>query len=160
MTATSDSSTASSTPTDAAPATAVPSKTMQITWLGEQRYLGVSASGHQLLIDNSPVKIGVSPMEALLGALATCTAYDVVEIMNKRRTPLSTYRIEVEGERAQSDPKRYTRITVRHIAAGAGISEEQLVRAATLSHEKYCSVAASLSSEIVVEARLEDAAAN
>ena len=99
-------------------------------------------------------------MEALLGALATCTAYDVVEVMNKRRTPLSTYRIEVEGERAQDDPKRYTRITVRHIAAGAGVSEAQLVRAATLSHEKYCSVAASLSSEIVVEARLEDAAAN
>lgn len=145
---------------DSASAKAVPNKTMQITWLGEQRYLGVSGSGHQLLIDNSPIKIGVSPMEALLGALATCTAYDVVEIMNKRRTPLSAYRIEVDGERAQSGPKRYTRITVRHIAAGTGVSQEQLARAATLSHEKYCSVAASLSSEIVVEARLEDAAAS
>ena len=44
-------------------------KTLNVTWLGEQRYLGVSESGHQLLIDNSPTKIGVSPMEALLGAL-------------------------------------------------------------------------------------------
>lgn len=125
-----------------------------MTWLGEQRYLGVSESGHQLLIDNSPVKVGVSPMEALLGALATCTAYDVVEIMKKRRTPLASYRIEVEGERADTDPKRYTRITVRHIAAGEGVTAEALSKAAHLSHEKYCSVAASLNSEIVVEAEL------
>ena len=130
-------------------------KTLNVTWLGEQRYLGTSESGHQLLIDNSPVKIGVSPMEALLGALATCTAYDVVEIMKKRRTPLSAYRIEVEGERADTDPKRYTHITVRHIASGEGVSADAVEKAAHLSHEKYCSVAASLNSEITVETRVE-----
>lgn len=133
-------------------------KTLHVTWLGEQRYLGVSESGHQLLIDNSPVKVGVSPMEALLGALATCTAYDVVEIMKKRRTPLASYRIEVEGQRADTDPKRYTHITVRHIAAGAGVTAEALDKAAHLSHEKYCSVAASLSSEISVETQVESPA--
>lgn len=131
---------------------------MHITWLGEQRYLGRNESGQQLLIDNSPVKIGVSPMEALLGALATCTAYDIVEIMQKKRTPLSAYQIEVEGERADSDPKRYTRIVVRHLAAGEGITAESLERAAHLSHEKYCSVAASLNSEIAVETALLGAA--
>ncbi|WP_019010526.1 OsmC family protein [Deinococcus aquatilis] len=129
-------------------------KTLNVTWLGEQRYLGVSESGHQLLIDNSPTKIGVSPMEALLGALATCTAYDVVEIMKKRRTPLSSYRIEVEGERADTDPKRYTTITVRHIASGEGVTEDALSKAAHLSHEKYCSVAASISSDIVLETQI------
>lgn len=129
---------------------------MHITWLGEQRYVGASESGHQILIDNSPLKVGVSPMEALLTALATCTAYDVVEIMQKRRTPLSRYRIEVEGERADTDPKRYTRITVRHIAAGKGITAAALSKAAHLSHEKYCSVAASLNSEMVVETVLDD----
>lgn len=129
-------------------------KTLNVTWLGEQRYLGVSESGHQLLIDNSPTKIGVSPMEALLGALATCTAYDVVEIMKKRRTPLSSYRIEVEGERAETDPKRYTTITVRHIASGEGVTEDALSKAAHLSHEKYCSVAASISSDIVLETQI------
>ena len=134
-------------------------KTLQVTWLGEQRYLGVSASGHQLLIDNSPLKVGVSPMEALLGALATCTAYDVVEVMKKRRTPLSHYRIEVEGLRADTNPKRFTRITVRHIAGGEGLTEDALSKAAHLSHEKYCSVAATLNSEIVVEARVEAAEA-
>ncbi|GGO35538.1 hypothetical protein GCM10008949_38170 [Deinococcus humi] len=140
----------------AAAMTAANTKTLNVTWLGEQRYLGVSASGHQLLIDNSPTKIGVSPMEALLGALATCTAYDVVEVMKKRRTPLASYRIEVEGQRADTDPKRYTHITVRHIAGGEGVTAEALERAAHLSHEKYCSVAASLNSEITVETRVEE----
>ncbi|CAM4406921.1 OsmC family protein [Deinococcus marmoris] len=137
--------------------TSTPKKTLNVTWLGEQRYLGVSESGQQLLIDNSATKIGVSPMEALLGALATCTAYDVVEVMKKRRTPLASYRIEVEGTRADTDPKRYTHITVRHIAGGEGITAEALERAAHLSHEKYCSVASSLNSEISVETRVETA---
>jgi len=131
-------------------------KTLNVTWLGEQRYLGVSGSGHQLLIDNSPVKVGVSPMEALLGALATCTAYDVVEIMKKRRTPLKSYRIEVEGERADTTPARYVRIVVRHIAGGEGVTPDALDRAAHLSHEKYCSVAATLNCEVVLETRVEE----
>ena len=135
--------------------TTTPKKTLNVTWLGEQRYLGVNESGQQLLIDNSATKIGVSPMEALLGALATCTAYDVVEVMKKRRTPLASYRIEVEGTRVDTDPKRYTHITVRHIAGGEGVTAEALERAVHLSHKKYCSVAASLNSEITVETRVE-----
>ena len=107
------------------------------------------------LIDNSETKIGVSPMEALLGALASCTAYDVVGVMNKRRTPLSAYRIEVEGERAEEHPRRYTKITVRHIAGGAGVTRDALEKSVRLSHEKYCSVAASLSAEVHVEVELQ-----
>ncbi|ULH15034.1 OsmC family protein [Deinococcus sp. KNUC1210] len=133
-------------------------KTMHVTWLGEQRYVAQNETGQQIIIDNSPLKLGVGPMEALLSALATCTAYDVVEVMKKRRTPLSQYRVEIEGERAEEHPRRYTTITVRHIASGAGVSEDSLAKAAHLSHEKYCSVAASLNSEIVVETVLESAA--
>lgn len=129
-------------------------KTLDVTWLGEQRYVGISESGHQLLIDNSQTKVGVSPMEALLGAVATCMAYDIVEIMKKRRTPLENYRMTVEGERADETPARYTQIVVRHVVKGDGITAESLQRAAQLSHEKYCSVAASLNCEILVETEL------
>lgn len=130
-------------------------KKMVVHHLGEQRYVGFNEGGQQLLIDNSETKIGVSPMEALLGALATCTAYDVVGVMNKRRTPLSSYRIEVEGERAEEHPRRFTSIKVKHIAGGAGVTKDALEKAVRLSHEKYCSVAASLSAEIHVEAELQ-----
>ena len=134
-------------------------KTMHVTWLGEQRYAAQNETGQTLIIDNSELKLGVGPMEALLAALATCTAYDVVEVMKKRRTPLSRYRIEIEGERAEEHPRRYTTITVRHVAAGEGVSADSLSKAAQLSHEKYCSVAASLSSQILVQTRLEAAQA-
>ncbi len=134
-------------------------KRMTVHHLGDQRYVGFNDGGQQILIDNSAIKVGPSPMEALLAALATCTAYDVVEIMKKRKTPLSSYRVEVEGERAEEHPKRYTRITVRHIGVGEGVTQEAFERAAHLSHEKYCSVAASLNSEIVLDARLETAEA-
>lgn len=131
-------------------------KRMTIHHLGEQRYVGFNEGGQQLLIDNSPIKTGPSPMEALLAALATCTAYDIVQIMNKRKTPLSTYRVDVEGERADEHPRRYTRIKVRHVAGGEGVTLDALQKAAHLSHEKYCSVAATLNADIDVEVELTE----
>ncbi|ADV67981.1 OsmC family protein [Deinococcus maricopensis] len=133
-------------------------KRLTVHHLGDQRYVGFNETGQQLLIDNSDVKVGVSPMEALLGAVATCTAYDIVEIMKKRKTPLSTYRIEIEGDRAEEHPKRYTHIIVRHIAGGAGVTRDALEKAAHLSHEKYCSAAASVNAEITLQVELVETA--
>lgn len=106
---------------------------------------------------DSPPSVGLGPMEALLAALGACTAVDVQDIMRKRRTPLSSYRLEIIGERTDNTPKRYTRITVCHIGSGDGVTPEQLEKAAHLSHEKYCSVASSLRQDIqwVIEAQVE-----
>jgi len=79
----------------------------------------------------------------------------VVSILEKRRTSVESYRIELEGEQAEAHPRRFTRILVRHVVSGEGITEESLERAVSLSHEKYCPVANSLNSEIEVEAVLE-----
>ena len=79
----------------------------------------------------------------------------MVSILAKQRTPVESYRIELEGERAEEHPRRYTRIRVRHIVSGEGIMQKSLERAVKLSHEKYCSVAASLNSEIESEAILK-----
>lgn len=125
---------------------------MNIEHLGGQRYVGHNAAGDQILIDAESPAIGVRPMQALLAALGTCTAFDVVEILAKRRTPVQTYRIELEGTRAEEHPRRYTHIKVRHIVSGEGITQESLEKAVNLSHEKYCSVAASLNAEIEAEA--------
>lgn len=131
-------------------------KKMEIQYLGDQRYAGRNEAGDQILIDGSEdTTVGVRPMEALLAALGTCTAFDVVSILAKRRTPVASYRIELEGERADEHPRRYTKIRVRHVVGGEGITQESLERAVNLSHEKYCSVAATIDSEIVSEAVLE-----
>ncbi len=94
-------------------------------------------------------------MEALLAALGTCTAFDVVSILAKRRTPAESYRIELEGERAEEHPRRYTRIWVRHLVSGEGITPESLERAVGLSHEKYCSVSNSLRGDITFTTEYE-----
>jgi putative redox protein len=68
---------------------------------------------------------------------------------------VESYRVELEGERAEEHPRRYTRIRARRVVSGEGITPESLRRAVSLSHEKYCSVAATLNSEIEYEAVLE-----
>jgi putative redox protein len=128
---------------------------MTIDYLGGKRYVGHNEGGDQIIVDGEDIALSVRPMEALLAALGTCTAFDVVSILAKRRTPVQSYRIELEGERAEEHPRRYIRIRVRHIVSGEGITQESLERAVTLSHEKYCSVAASLNSEIESESILE-----
>ena len=101
---------------------------------------------HTAPLDSDPASVGLGPMEALLAALGSCTAVDVQDIMKKKRTPLSTYRIELEGIRADTIPQRYTKIIMRHIASG--ISQDALEKAVRLSFEKYCSVASSLRQDI------------
>lgn len=128
---------------------------MNIEHLGGQRYIGHNAAGDQILIDAESPAIGVRPMEALLAALGTCTAFDVVEILAKRRTPVQSYRIELEGTRAEEHPRRYTHIKVRHVVSGEGITQKSFEKAVNFSHEKYCSVAASLNAEVESEAVLE-----
>jgi putative redox protein len=107
-----------------------------IQHLGGARYVGRNEAGDQIIIDGEDIALGVRPMEALLASLGICTAFDVVEILSKRRTPVQSYRIELEGERAEEHPRRYTRIRVRHFVGGEGITPESLQRAISLSHDK------------------------
>jgi putative redox protein len=124
---------------------------------GGRRYLGSNANGDRVILDGGEISLGMKPTEALLVALGGCTAVDVVEILTKRRTPPESYRIELEGDRAEEHPRRFTRIRVRHIVRGEGITRASLERAIELSHEKYCSVSATLNAEIEHQAVLEGA---
>ncbi|MGQ9735255.1 MAG: OsmC family protein [Thermaceae bacterium] len=119
------------------------------------RFMGMNENGDKVMIDGDQPPTGPRPMELLLMALGACTAYDVVDIMNKKKQPLARYRVEVEGIRAETHPKRYTHITVRHIGAGPNVTEEALRRAVELSHTKYCSVSANLNAEITTEVVVE-----
>ncbi|WP_018467344.1 OsmC family protein [Calidithermus timidus] len=119
------------------------------------RFLGINEQGDKVMIDGDQPASGMRPMELLLAAVAACTAYDVVDIMNKKRQPLARYRVEAVGERAEEHPKRYTHIVITHYGAGPNVTQEALLRAAQLSHEKYCSVSASLNVPVEVRAVVE-----
>ncbi len=127
---------------------------MNIDWKGEHRFDTARPGGPVARFDGSGAT-GQSPVDAVLSALATCAAVDVVDILAKRRTPIETLNVEVVGERVETIPRRYSHITLKFRITGTGIERDQALRAIELSVTKYCSVRGSLLAEIVVDWELE-----
>ena len=116
-----------------------------IKFAGDDLFVGITPSGHAQAIEtNSTRHAAATPMELLLVALGSCTGVDVISILQKKRQHVSDYRIEVSGERREDHPRAYTRLFVKHIVRGRGVSEQAVARAIELSDKKYCSVAATL----------------
>lgn len=117
--------------------------------LDGKRFLGRTPDGQQLMIDGEDyAKTGMNPMEILLNAVGACAAFDVVEMIKKRRLDLVSYRVELEGERADGVPAFYTAITAVHHIDAPGLKQEMADRFVDLAMNKYCSVASSLTAEI------------
>jgi putative redox protein len=128
-------------------------------WVDGRMFVGESGSGHSVVMDGAPESggrnAGIRPMEMLLIGLAGCTAFDVVHILEKGRESLTRCTVEVDAERAETDPKVFTRIHLRFHVAGVGLAPAKVERAVQLSAEKYCSASimlgktAEISHEIV-----------
>src|ERR1043165_1194859 len=116
-----------------------------IRFTGEDLFVGFSPSGHAQTIETDTTRgSAASPMELLLLALGGCTGVDVISILKKKRQQVTGYRIEVHGDRREESPRAYTKLYVKHIVTGRGISEQAVARAIELSDQKYCSVAATV----------------
>jgi len=123
-----------------------------IHFAGNDFFVGVTPSGHAQAIETDSARASAAtPMELLLIALGSCTGVDVISILKKKRQHVTDYRIEVSGDRREDYPRSYTRMYVKHIVHGRGVSEAAVASAIELSDTKYCSVAATLrgSAEIV-----------
>jgi len=123
-----------------------------VHFAGNDLFIGISPSGHALALDvNHERHSAPTPMELLLIALGSCTAVDVIDILQKKREHLTDYRVEVRGERRLDHPRSYKRMEVHHIVKGHNISDKSVKQAVELSEARYCSVAATLrpTSEIV-----------
>ncbi|HCK81360.1 MAG TPA: OsmC family protein, partial [Candidatus Competibacteraceae bacterium] len=120
----------------------------RITWLEDMSYVAQSASGHALVLDGPPElggrNLGPRPMELLLMGMGGCTAVDVVNILRKARQDLRGCELQLDAERADSDPKVFTTIRVHFILTGRNLNGKQVERAITLSAEKYCSASIML----------------
>jgi putative redox protein len=117
-----------------------------IKWLEEKRFVGVDSTGHGIVI-SSPGEdggIGVKPSDLLLLALGSCTAYDVVAILQKKRQKLTGLTVRVTAEQQTEEPWTFKRFHVHYIVRGHGLSEKAVADAINLSDEKYCSVSATL----------------
>ena len=119
-----------------------------IKWVDGAMFLGESGSGHTVVMDGPAEaggrNMGVRPMETLLIGLGGCASYDVVSILKKGRQDIRDVHTLLEAERADSEPKVFTRIHVRFVVTGKQLKEAQVKRAVELSAEKYCSASIML----------------
>ena len=115
---------------------------IEVTWEGGMRYRGGPAGGVTLQVDGSR-ETAPSPVDALLVAIASCSAIDVVDYLEKRRTPPTACSVSVRFSRAPTPPRRLTDV---HLAfrVASDSAREHVERAVQLSFDKYCSVAGSL----------------
>lgn len=127
---------------------------VQVTWDGAHRFDAGRPGGPSHRIDASGAT-GPSPVDTLLHALATCTAVDVLEILAKRRTPVTALSVVVDGARAQAVPSRLIGIRLRYRIDGEGIERTHAERAIELAVTKYCSVRDSLDPDLPISWELE-----
>jgi len=119
-----------------------------VRWVQDVMFVGESGSGHAVVMDGAPDSggrnLGVRPMEMLLLGLGGCTAFDVVMILKRGREPVTDCVVEMDAERAATEPKVFTRIVMRYRISGRGLDPKKVERAVNLSAEKYCSATAML----------------
>lgn len=120
----------------------------RIKWVEQVSFLGETESGHAVLMDGAPAaggrNLGPRPMEMLLLGAGGCTSFDVVAILKKSRQAISDCYVELEAERAETDPKVFTRIHMHFVVKGKDIKPEAVEKAIKLSAEKYCSASIML----------------
>lgn len=116
-----------------------------VRYAGDDFFIGTAPSGCIQLMDSKGDRHAApTPLEMLLIAVAGCTAFDVESILRKKRQDVTHYNVEIEGERFDEHPRKFTRFHVHHIVHGRNISEKSLADAIELSDTKYCSVAATV----------------
>jgi putative redox protein len=111
-------------------------------------FVGQSESGHSVVMDGPPdsggKNLGVRPMEMLLLGLGGCSAFDVVHILRKSRQAVTDCVTDLSAERADTDPKVFTKIHVHFTVTGKGLDPKRVEQAVKLSAEKYCSASIML----------------
>ena len=120
----------------------------RIKWVEGVSFLGQTESNHSVLMDGAPEaggkNLGPRPMELVLLGTGGCTAFDVVHILKKSRQQVTDCVAEIQAERAETDPKVFTKIHFHFIITGKQLNAEQVERAIHLSAEKYCSASIML----------------
>ena len=111
-------------------------------------FKGTSGTGHDILMDGPEdfggENLGARPMETLLIGMGGCASFDVVHILRKRRLTVNSCVAEIDAERAEEEPKVFTKIHLHFKVSGEKLSEKAVGLAVELSAEKYCSASIML----------------
>ena len=107
-----------------------------------RQFVAQTGGGHCLLLDDKDGATGPKPIELVAAALAGCTAFDVINILRKKRQRVTGYDVRVEAEQAEQPPAVFTRVRIHHLVTGFDVDPKAVADAIRLSEEKYCSVGA------------------
>jgi putative redox protein len=119
---------------------------VDIRWIGGEQFLATDETGHMVVTD--PHGKGFKPPNLLLVSLVSCAGVDVVRILEKKRKRITSIEAHVNKQHAPEPPWTIEKIEVEWVIKGPNLSEKAACDAVRLSEEKYCSVYASLLSEI------------
>jgi putative redox protein len=132
--------------------------TIAVKWVDSRLMIGVDSLGHSMVIsswpEKEPVWFGLKPSDLLLISAASCSAYDVVMILEKQREPLEGLEVTCTGEQMEDPPYKFTKIHL-HYAVKGHCNVEKVARAIRLSEEKYCSVINTLKTAVEMTSDFE-----
>lgn len=126
---------------------------VELTWEGDLRFRAVGEARVEVVID-ADTRAGLSPMEALLAALAGCMGSDIVDILRKGREELTGCVMRLSGTRREEPPRRYTAIAMEVELTGRKLNRDKAQRAIELSRTTYCSVWSSMAPDIDLDVTL------
>jgi putative redox protein len=118
--------------------------TTTVKWIKGKQFIGIDSTQHSVVLSTPDEGIGVKPSDLLLIAVAACCVVDVVEILTKKRMPLTHMEINTSGEQDPNPPWTFRKIHMHFQVAGKNLTEKAVAQAIELSEEKYCSVAATV----------------
>ncbi|KQQ91975.1 OsmC family protein [Massilia sp. Leaf139] len=127
---------------------------VKVSWNGPSgmSFRAQTGSGHMVAMDGAPEggghNLAPRPMEMLLVGTGGCTAYDVVLILKRGRENVLGCDVTLQAERAETDPKVFTKINFHFVVTGRGLKPAAVERAVKLSHEKYCSASIMLATTV------------
>ena len=120
----------------------------RVKWIEGMSFLTESGSGHAVVVDGAPEaggrNLGPRPMEMVLMGTGACTSFDVMLILKKSRADVRDCVVDITSERAETDPKVFTKIHMHFTVMGHQLKAEVVKRAIDLSAEKYCSASIML----------------
>lgn len=120
----------------------------RVKWVEGTLMVGESGSGHAVVIDGPPDhggrNLGMRPMEMLLLGMGGCTEFDVMMMLRKSRQDVTSCEVQLEAQRAETEPKVFTAIHAHFVIHGRNLNEKHVRRAISLSAEKYCSASIML----------------
>jgi putative redox protein len=138
-------------------------RTVSVSWdKAGGRFTAVGSRGRHTIAINAPrapgetrASTGFSATELLLAGAGACSAWDVVEILRKRRAQVESLDVAVEGEQQEEPPWSYRRVALHYRIAGAGLRPQVIARVIRLSITRYCSVITTIAGVAAIEATYE-----